>query len=473
MFKSPDGLAVYDRQDRATRNIGVVSETQQDGMISSDGRLVAFVSAADNLVPGDENGFADVFVYDLQSGAMVRVSVDSSGTPADSASSGGPSISGDGRFVAFVSAATNLVLGDENGRADVFVYDRQEHTVERITADPYLDAPDEWAGEPAISEDGRFLAFVWYADDYSNFVLDFDVFVYDRQNQTMERIGDAQQGEQANWRNAGPAISGDGRFVAFSSQPARVIPGAEERTPVVLVYDRLHQTFEQAAVDGHGDEADFWSDVPSISTDGRFIAFVSLADNLVADDTNQAWDVFVSRNSSLQSSTDPVDLYAGQILEGVAFAITPQPGTIRGSAYQDLLPNGARDPGETGLEGIRVYLDANANGRFDDGERSSVTDAGGNYAFTGLLSKAQYRVGVVVPDGFTLVLPTADEKGVWKVFLPAGGTVTDRDFGLRPADTSGQFENAVVDGIVFVDLDGNGSQDAGEPRRAESRCFWT
>jgi subtilisin family serine protease/Tol biopolymer transport system component len=473
VFESPDGLSVYDRQDRSTRSIGVATEGQRGGVISGDGRFVAFESAADGLVPGDENGLADVFVYDLQTGAIEQINVDTQGNSANVCNSLGsvPSISGDGRFVAFVSPASNLVPGDENGRADVFVYDRQEHRVERITADQYLDAPDEWAGEPAISQDGRFVAFVWYAHDYAKFTVNFDVFVYDRQNRTIERIGEAQQGTEADWRNAAPSISGDGRFVAFSSQPSNIAPGAEERTPVVLVYDRLDRTFERVAVDGHGSEANFWSDLPSISADGRFIAFVSLADNLVADDTNQNWDVFVSRNSSIQSSTAPVELYAGQILEGVELGMTPQPGTIRGRVFQELVPNETRDPGEPGLEGRQVYLDANGNGRFDDGEPSAVTDASGEYAFTDLPAETDYRVGVVVPDGWTRVLPCEQENGIWKVHLPAGATITDRDFGFRQASTTGQFENAAVTGCLFVDRNANGRQDTGEPGLAGLTLF--
>src|SRR5437867_3390116 len=122
--------------------------------ISADGRFVAFASYASNLVPGDTNGVADVFVHDRQTGITERVSVDSAGNEGNGGSSG-PAISADGRFVAFASSASNLVPGDTNGVADVFVHDRQTGTTERVSVDSLGNEGNGSSANPSISADGR------------------------------------------------------------------------------------------------------------------------------------------------------------------------------------------------------------------------------------------------------------------------------------------------------------------------------
>src|SRR5438046_847770 len=107
--------------------------TSLGSALSADGRFVAFHSAATNLVAGDTNGTTDVFVHDRQTGMTERVSVASDGTQGNNASSY-PALSADGRLVAFDSAATDLVAGDTNGASDVFVHDRQAGTTARVSA---------------------------------------------------------------------------------------------------------------------------------------------------------------------------------------------------------------------------------------------------------------------------------------------------------------------------------------------------
>src|SRR5688572_8712689 len=126
--------------------------------ISPDGTIVAFFSAANNLVPEDNNSLSDVFVRDPSTGSTTLVSVGLGGLPADGASAA-PSLSGDGRYVLFQSSATNLVADDENGRIDVFVYDRQTGVTERVSVSP---EGAEFAGDSHtgdISPDGRYIAF--------------------------------------------------------------------------------------------------------------------------------------------------------------------------------------------------------------------------------------------------------------------------------------------------------------------------
>ncbi|HEX9945300.1 MAG TPA: hypothetical protein VGG03_25095 [Thermoanaerobaculia bacterium] len=155
--------------------------------VSADGRFVAFASLASNLVPDDTNNASDVFVHDRRTGTTERVSVDSRGRQGDRDSgfvgvSGNPAISADGRFVAFPSDATNLVRGDTNGTTDVFVRDRLTGATERVSVSSGGGQSDGFSDGPAISADGRFVAFQSSAmnlvPDDTSFAT--DIFVRDR-----------------------------------------------------------------------------------------------------------------------------------------------------------------------------------------------------------------------------------------------------------------------------------------------------
>src|SRR5690606_11863360 len=126
--------------------------------ISADGRFVAFQSVATNLVPGDTNGNNDVFVHDRQTGVTQRVSVASDGAQGNGISTTA-SISADGRFVAFQSAASNLVPGDTNGATDVFVHDRQTGVTERVSVASDGAQGNANTSEASLSADGRYVAF--------------------------------------------------------------------------------------------------------------------------------------------------------------------------------------------------------------------------------------------------------------------------------------------------------------------------
>ena len=358
--------------------------------MTPDGRYVAFASDASNLVPNDTNGARDVFVHDRQTGVTERVSVDSTGAEANGLSSGG-SISADGRYVAFVSSATNLVLGDTNGVSDIFVNDRQTGVTKRVSVWGTFGGgqANGWSGSPAISGDGRYVAF---QSDASNLVAGDtntcpwfytgggstdpgtcpDIFVHDRDTDgdrifdefaaiATERVSVSSTGEQGDgpsyWR---PAISADGRYVAFTSQANNLAP---DDTPAqwpehdgdVFVHDRqtgtttlvsfrvqggqclVPDSYPTITPDGRyvsfdsdcrcgANPADYWpadsilvydretgastcASVPDpstgelhsnemskqsdISADGRYVAFVSWGSNLVPGDTNSQTDVFV------------------------------------------------------------------------------------------------------------------------------------------------------------------------------------
>jgi Tol biopolymer transport system component len=250
--------------------------------ISGDGRWVAFQSQADNLVLGDTNLSDDVFVRDCVLATTERVSVATNGTQADSDSIA-PSISVDGRFIVFASQASNLVAGDTNGSDDIFIHDRVLGTTELVSVDSSGVQGNASSRYPSISADGRFVAFQSLATnlvavDVNGYV---DVFLRDRLIGTTELISVSQTGTQGSGASFDASISADGRYVAFVSKAwgltAVSTPGIRE----VLVRDRQSGLIVRASVSSGGVTGNDDCYAPSISADGRYVAFVSNATNLV------------------------------------------------------------------------------------------------------------------------------------------------------------------------------------------------
>jgi Tol biopolymer transport system component len=288
--------------------------TDGDGFhpsLSSDGRFVAFRSSATKLVAGDTNGLRDIFVHDRQTGTTERVSVDSAGAQAIDGNSLYPSLSADGRFVAFYSDATNLVTDDTNGFFDIFVHDRQTGTTERVSVDSAgAQAIDGDSFHPSLSSDGRFVAFRssatnLVAGDTNGFN---DVFVHDRQTGITERVSVDSAGNQAADAHSNlPSISADGRFVAFQSKATNLVADDTNGDYDVFVHDRQTGTTERVSVDSAGGQADGSSGWPSVSANGRFVAFHSRATNLVNGDTNRRVDAFVRDRQSGRTERVSVD----------------------------------------------------------------------------------------------------------------------------------------------------------------------
>lgn len=264
--------------------------------ISADGRYVAFASIASNLVPGDTNDSWDVFVRDRFAATTRRVSVSTTGAQAD-AGSFNVAISASGRYVAFDSEATNLVPRDTNGVSDVFVRDRDAGVTTRVSvAGAGTQGNAASSDEVAISADGREVAF---GSDASNLVAGDtngvrDVFVRDRWNRVTRRVSVSTTGAQGNGPSFLPSISGDGRFVAFGSVATNLVPvDANGGTTDVFVRDRSARTTTLVSVADDGTPGNGISNNPVISAGGGDVAFISVATNLVPDDTNNAQDAFV------------------------------------------------------------------------------------------------------------------------------------------------------------------------------------
>jgi len=264
--------------------------------LSGDGRFVAFESAADSLVAGDTNGFVDVFLRELATGSDVRVSIASDGSEADGESHiFRQAVSADGRFVAFESIATNLVSGDTNGRWDVFVRDTLTSATERVSVSSIGAEADQDCAIAAISADGRFVAFTSAADNLAANKTSYfnDVFVRDRTAGVTNLASSDSIGNQGNSWSVIPSISGDGRYVAFYGNASNLVPGDNNGTFDAFVHDQTSGATIRISVDSSGNEANSFSHGPAISTDGRYVAFCSAASNLVGTDTNGVQDIFV------------------------------------------------------------------------------------------------------------------------------------------------------------------------------------
>jgi Tol biopolymer transport system component len=271
------------------------TDNSSEPAISANGRFVAFGSGSTNLVSGDTNNQWDIFVHDRQTSATTRVSVGPGGVQSDG-SSANPAISADGRFVVFSSAATNLVTDDTNATDDVFVYDRQTSTTTRVSVGPAgVQGNESSYYFSCISTDGRFVAFASHA---TNLVLDdtnnrSDIFVHDRQTSTTTRVSVDSEGVQADAHSYEPALSADGQFVAFTSDASNLVPDDTNGLYDVFVHDRSTGTTTRVSVGPDGVQGDGNSYYPALSSDGRLVAFYSYASTLVAGDTNGWSDVFV------------------------------------------------------------------------------------------------------------------------------------------------------------------------------------
>jgi Tol biopolymer transport system component len=269
-------------------------------VISSDGRFVAFESSATNLVANDANNSPDVFFYDMQAGRTALLSVATNGAPGN-AWSGLTAMSADGSIVAFTSGASTLVPGDSNGVSDVFVHD----VGTGVTALASLGMGGAPANGPSfgisLSADGRYVAF---ASSASNLVpndtnRDQDIFVLDNQTGTLVRANVSSNGAQAAGAST-PRISSNGRFVAFQSGGADLVPGDTNAASDVFVHDLQSGATTRVSVASDGAQGNANSpsfavsdDASAISADGRFIAFSSYSTNLVAGVTSPRSNVYV------------------------------------------------------------------------------------------------------------------------------------------------------------------------------------
>jgi hypothetical protein len=244
---SSGDVLVHDRRTGITEVVSVDSTGVPgnyggfDAAASADGQIVAFASDSTNLVAGDTNSCSDIFVRDRNTGITTRVSVDSAGAQSDSGSYW-PAISASGRFVTFTSWADDLVAGDANLNADVFVHDRVTGVTELASQRSNGKQGDSGSYESAISDDGVMVAFYSIATNLvaGDTNLKPDAFVHDRSAGTTRRVSVDSAGTQGDgayspWPE--PAISGDGLVVAFSSGFDDLVVGDTNGVADVFVHE--------------------------------------------------------------------------------------------------------------------------------------------------------------------------------------------------------------------------------------------
>jgi len=278
---------VHRASETATGGMAVDNDAwgSHGGVVSADGRYVAFTSYANNLVANDANGWSDIFLKDVQTGKVTRVSTNSADQQASGGYSYNASISADGRYVAFTSGAKNLVGGDTNGAEDVFIKDLSTGIVTRVSTSSsgaQGNAGENWYGshDAQISADGRFVVF---ASHSTNLVAGddngaVDIFVKNLATGEIVCASKDIHGDFAYYDAGSPAISADGRFVIFESSKDLLDDGHGG------TYLRDMQTGELTRIPSGG--------MPQLSGDGRFVVFMAV-DDLTEDDTNGFADVYV------------------------------------------------------------------------------------------------------------------------------------------------------------------------------------
>jgi Tol biopolymer transport system component len=305
-------IFVHDRNDGSTTRVSVASNGTEGNFssltasITPDGHFVSFVSDASNLVDGDSNGVADLFVHDRIAGITSRISVANDGAEANGWSGLNyeiPAMSADGHTIAFTSSASNLVVGDTNSTTDVFVVEIPN--ISRVSVDSSGNEGNgsfQNAYRSSVSADGRIVVF---ESDATNLVSgdsngNNDIFVHDRSTGVTTRMSVASNGTQSNNDCNNPAISADGRYVTFESYATNLVSGDSNNSRDIFVHDRNTGVTSRVSVASNGTPADLNSSEASISEDGRYVSFYSSATNLVSGDTNNVRDVFVhDRNTGV------------------------------------------------------------------------------------------------------------------------------------------------------------------------------
>ncbi len=411
---APAGAAGFTVRASSSTTGGEGNAISTGATLSDDGRYVAFSSAASNLVAGDTNGFGDVFVFDRHTLTTTLVSRDSVGGPADGASESAW-ISGNGQYVAFASLASDLVAGDTNGASDIFVRDLLANTTTRVsvtTAGAQVIDGDSF--EPSISDDGTKVEF---SSDSSTLVVDDlndseDVFVRNRTANTTTRVSVATNGDETDFGAYEGVISGDGTIVVFTtdtgllttdgndlddvyrhaistgtttrvssdtnplggggwtghpSDDGQVVafasdaplggPGTDTNfLPDIYVRDFVAGNMRRISIPGTTGLADNLSLSPTISDDGRYVAYFTLATNLGAVDTNGTFDVWL-RDRTLSTNTRVSQDVGGADPDGAAeLPFISGNGAFVG--FQSL----ATDLGPTGeTSNVDIYVRSLAN----------------------------------------------------------------------------------------------------------------
>ncbi|MEF8756319.1 MAG: hypothetical protein V5B60_20675 [Accumulibacter sp.] len=421
------------------------------GAFSADGRYVVFQSGASNFVDDDTNGDWDIFVKDLPTGAIQRVSTDSTGVQG-SRGSHDASFSSDGRYVLFESEAINLVVGDWNRYTDIFVKDLQTGAVQRVSTDSTGAEANSGSYGASSSADGRYVVFHSWA---SNLVVgdwnwgNSDIFVKDLQTGAIQRVSTDSTGAEANAGSEGASFSADGRHVAFASYASNLVAGDTNGQPDIFVKDLQTGGILRVSTDSTGAEANSGSEGASFSADGRHVVFASYASNLVAGDTNGQRDIFVKdlqTGAILRVSTDSTGAQGGGDSRGASFS-TDGRYVVFESAASNLVAgdtNGLRDVFVKDLQTGAIQCVSNGS-----------TGAQGNSGSTNASFSADGRHILFSSDANGLVEGDQDnDSDVFVVENPFRGDPDTVHSSVSYALPTG-VENLILTGANGIDGTGN------------------
>ena len=297
IFAYDTATATFERVSEAPDGSAGNRSAEQSASVSDDGRQVAFVSYATNLVSGLTDGSRNAFVRDRDAGTTnwIDRTDPSAGIHSETGDhKAGRVLDGSGRYVAFVSGSPRLVDDDDNGVRDVFVRDLLTGETEMISRLPDGTPFDGASIDPQITADGRFVVFLSIARNAAggeNTYGQWQTYLADRQTGQIEVVSVGANGELARSQTADPSVDATGRFVVFSTSNALVAADTNGRADV-YVRDRVAGTTALVSVALDGFAGEDSSNAAQISEDGRFVVFSSRSNNLVAGDIGQI-DLFV------------------------------------------------------------------------------------------------------------------------------------------------------------------------------------
>lgn len=401
-------------------NGGPGNGNSRDAIITPDGRFVVLTSWGDQLVAGDNNGWADTFLFDLQSNSVTRVSTTDSGMQLTDGSSWGADITPDGQYVVFESVSSQLAGGlttanDTNGVSDLFVKNMTTGQVEVVSASATGTLGNSVSSKRSISDDGRWVAF---ESSSSNLTSDphagpgeaFYVYLKDMQTGEIKRISNSSATGSYDGDSRRPEISGDGRFVVFESDGQLVGADTNSRVDIYL-YDRVTDHLILVSRGDNGVQSRDASNNAVISADGSTIAFTTISSNILGAN-NVGGIVTVDVDRLLGTHQVQISSIAPSI--GNDFGQVAVTSSFAGTLWQDDNGDGFIDAGEPRLPGRTVFIDTNEDGIFDAGEPSQVTLAddpttptineAGTYEFAGL-ADGQYTVLQILPSDWTQTSP--------------------------------------------------------------------
>ncbi|MEE9320234.1 MAG: hypothetical protein V3U76_07315 [Granulosicoccus sp.] len=291
--------------------------------ISGDGKHIVFSSAASNLIENDLNDTLDIFLHQITTGKTILISSSSEGEQA-SVGSNYPAVSSNGEYVVFESQADNLVPDDENTAYDVFLKNVNTGTIRRLSLGgegneiASVDTVNQDSGRPVISANGLSVLFhsfsPYLVSDDNNTVA--DIFLFDMRSGVISRISEAD-GQGGNGESLQPSISPNGRYVSFQSAASNLAVGLTNGELQIYRHDLLENETKLVSVNGRGFTGDSASVAASVSDLGA-VAFMSLAGNLTLDDSAGQFRVYLSAADNRSIRRLDIPLFDG--VDGSSFS---------------------------------------------------------------------------------------------------------------------------------------------------------